>query len=79
MDALWDAHVATTIATKQGEDRMAAVDHAMKKVSNAVNDQIAKQCTGNGLLMTFPNNNLQLMVICKWRALVVAIPAHFEI
>ncbi|CAK8697936.1 unnamed protein product [Clavelina lepadiformis] len=63
MDALWDAHVATTIATKQGEDRMAAVDHAMKKVSNSVNDQIAKQCTGNGLLMTFPNNNLQLMVI----------------
>uniref|UniRef100_H2Z3P6 DNA-directed RNA polymerase subunit n=1 Tax=Ciona savignyi TaxID=51511 RepID=H2Z3P6_CIOSA len=62
-DALWDAHVATKITVNKGEDKLAAVDHAMKTVSNDVNDKIAKCCTGNGLLKTFPTNNLQLMVI----------------
>nr|CAB3265011.1 DNA-directed RNA polymerase I subunit RPA1-like [Phallusia mammillata] len=61
-DALWDAHVTAKNPTKKGEDKLAAVDHAMKSVSNAVNDRIASWCTGNGLLKTFPKNNLQLMV-----------------
>uniref|UniRef100_H2Z3Q2 DNA-directed RNA polymerase subunit n=1 Tax=Ciona savignyi TaxID=51511 RepID=H2Z3Q2_CIOSA len=54
---------ATKITVNKGEDKLAAVDHAMKTVSNDVNDKIAKCCTGNGLLKTFPTNNLQLMVI----------------
>lgn len=44
------------------EDKLATVDRAMKKASNNVNDQIAKHCTGDGLLKIFPKNNLQLMV-----------------
>uniref|UniRef100_H2Z3Q0 DNA-directed RNA polymerase subunit n=1 Tax=Ciona savignyi TaxID=51511 RepID=H2Z3Q0_CIOSA len=55
--------LATKITVNKGEDKLAAVDHAMKTVSNDVNDKIAKCCTGNGLLKTFPTNNLQLMVI----------------
>nr|XP_009859137.1 DNA-directed RNA polymerase I subunit RPA1-like [Ciona intestinalis] len=62
-DALWDAHVATKIIVNKTEDKLAAVDHAMKAVCNGANDQIAKWCTGGGLLKTFPQNNLQLMVI----------------
>jgi len=61
-----DAHVTSKLSTNHGEDKLAAVDHAMKKVSNSVNDQIAKWCTGKGLLKTFPSNNLQLMVICEF-------------
>nr|XP_039269358.1 DNA-directed RNA polymerase I subunit RPA1-like [Styela clava] len=45
------------------EDGLAVFDHAIKKTSNDVNDRIAKYCTGNGLNKTFPDNNLQLMVL----------------
>lgn len=44
------------------EDKLAAVDRAMKKSSNKVNDQISHHCTGDGLVKIFPRNNLQLMV-----------------
>lgn len=44
---------------------LSSVDHSMKKISNDVNDKIANKCAGNGLIKTFPHNNLQLMVICE--------------
>lgn len=58
-----EAHISKLTG---GEDGLAVVDHAMKKASNDVNDQIARLCTGKGLQKTFPKNNLQLMVICKF-------------
>lgn len=55
-----DAHLSKI--TEQ-EDGLAIFDHAIKKSSNDVNDKIARYCTGNGLNKTFPDNNLQLMVL----------------
>lgn len=57
-----DAHLSKITG---GEDGLAAIDHAMKKASNDITEQIGKLCTGSGLTKTFPENNLQLIVICK--------------
>jgi len=68
-----DAHTALSLNADNGKAMMADIDHSMKQVSNSINNQISNSCSRKGLLKIFPNNNLQLMVTCKFEWFFTAI------
>ena len=66
MQKFEQAHTALCLNPKTGKTLMASIDHSMKQLSNSINNQISQSCSGKGLIKSFPDNNLQLMVTCKF-------------